>query len=301
LHRISNGIPRLINLICDRALLGTYSQGKDRVDKNTLTKASREVSGKSVFQWISNKTLTWTVLTIVLVCLAVIAFVITSQHSEKITPSFLSAKENTQLSKLDWPENIPINNSKKMAYRALLKQWGIINKQDSNNSCELVEAHGLQCFNEHGSLDSLIQLNRPAILKLFDSQNHDFYVTLTSIHDQVATIVIGTETRLVDVKEIALHWLGEYIILWRVPKGYKDYIQYGSRGHLVNWLDEQLSLVQERQMQLTNDPIFDDKFVQWVKDFQIVRGLKPDGIVGPKTLIHLNSAIGKGDPILFGE
>ena len=46
LHRLSNGIPRLVNLICDRALLGTYAQGKDRVDNATLVKAAREVTGK---------------------------------------------------------------------------------------------------------------------------------------------------------------------------------------------------------------------------------------------------------------
>ncbi len=47
LYHLSNGIPRLINLICDRALLGAYAQGKERVDKPTLIRAAREVIGKS--------------------------------------------------------------------------------------------------------------------------------------------------------------------------------------------------------------------------------------------------------------
>lgn len=42
---LSSGIPRLINLICDRALLGTYAQGREDVDLPTLVKASREVFG----------------------------------------------------------------------------------------------------------------------------------------------------------------------------------------------------------------------------------------------------------------
>lgn len=41
----SGGIPRLINVLCDRALLGAYVQGKDRVDMVTLTKAAGEVFG----------------------------------------------------------------------------------------------------------------------------------------------------------------------------------------------------------------------------------------------------------------
>lgn len=301
LHRLSNGIPRLINLICDRALLGTYVLGKDSVDKDTLIKASHEVSGKHAFQWISKKTLTWTVPAIILACLAVIAFVITPQRTEKINSPTLSAKEDHQLSKLNWPEDISMRNSKKMAYTALLKQWGIINKQDSDNPCELARSHGLQCLKERGSLSSLLQLNRPAILKLFDNQDRNFYVTLTSIHDQFATIVIGTESRLVDVKDIALRWLGEYIILWRMPKGYNGYIQYGSRGPLVNWLVEQLSLVQRRQIQLIDNTVFDDKLAQMVKEFQTAKGLKPDGIVGPKTLIHMNSSVGKEDIVLLSK
>lgn len=42
----SRGIPRLVNVICDRALLGAYSQGKPRVDKRTVARASREALGE---------------------------------------------------------------------------------------------------------------------------------------------------------------------------------------------------------------------------------------------------------------
>jgi general secretion pathway protein A len=47
LFRLSKGVPRLINLICDRALLGTYVQGRIAVDKKTLKKAAAEILGQS--------------------------------------------------------------------------------------------------------------------------------------------------------------------------------------------------------------------------------------------------------------
>ncbi len=47
LYRLSKGIPRLINLICDRALLGAYVQGKEMVDGMTLKKAAAEVLGSN--------------------------------------------------------------------------------------------------------------------------------------------------------------------------------------------------------------------------------------------------------------
>jgi len=50
LHRLSGGIPRLINVLCDRALLGCYVQGKESVDKPTLATAAREVFGEPLSQ-----------------------------------------------------------------------------------------------------------------------------------------------------------------------------------------------------------------------------------------------------------
>ena len=47
IYRLSGGVPRIINLLCDRALLGAYVQGKDRVDKATVAKAAREVFGEN--------------------------------------------------------------------------------------------------------------------------------------------------------------------------------------------------------------------------------------------------------------
>jgi general secretion pathway protein A len=40
---LSGGVPRRINLLADRALLGAYSQGQMQADKNTVAQAGREV------------------------------------------------------------------------------------------------------------------------------------------------------------------------------------------------------------------------------------------------------------------
>lgn len=50
-YKISGGIPRLINVLCDRALLGTYAQNKSKVDRATLKQAALEVLGdkKSIY------------------------------------------------------------------------------------------------------------------------------------------------------------------------------------------------------------------------------------------------------------
>jgi general secretion pathway protein A len=45
-HRFSRGIPRLINVICDRALLGAYANDRDRIDADTVRRAAGEVLGR---------------------------------------------------------------------------------------------------------------------------------------------------------------------------------------------------------------------------------------------------------------
>src|SRR5215470_6333852 len=59
-HLASRGIPRLINAICDRALLGAYAQDQRRVDGATMRRAAREVLGgpppsraTRLWQWVA--------------------------------------------------------------------------------------------------------------------------------------------------------------------------------------------------------------------------------------------------------
>jgi general secretion pathway protein A len=298
LHRLSNGIPRLINLICDRALLGTYVQGKDRVDKKTLKQAAREVLGKQSFQLADLRLNRWVLPGILFAGLIVIAFVITIKSSEENTRASIPVREKPQLSQLAWPEDLPMNQSKEMAFDALLKKWGIVDKKDNDNPCIFAQTHGLRCLRSRESLGNLMQMNRPAVLKMFNDQGGVFFVTLTTIQEQVATFVIGTETKHVDIKDIASQWRGDVTVLWRMPPAYKGFIRYGTKGPQVQWLDERLATVLGKQKLLTTDPLFNDKLLKRVKEFQLSKGLLPDGVVGPQTIIHLNLASEDGDPVL---
>jgi len=47
IHALTRGVPRRINLLCDRALLGAYAQGQLQVSTKTLDKAAAEVFGES--------------------------------------------------------------------------------------------------------------------------------------------------------------------------------------------------------------------------------------------------------------
>jgi general secretion pathway protein A len=45
-HRYSQGIPRLINAVCDKALLAAFVEQRDRIDFRLVGRALRELEGK---------------------------------------------------------------------------------------------------------------------------------------------------------------------------------------------------------------------------------------------------------------
>lgn len=71
LFQLSHGIPRLINIICDRALLGAYVENKTSVDTETLNNAAKEVFGKITHKKHSKRR--WPVITAIAAGVAAIA------------------------------------------------------------------------------------------------------------------------------------------------------------------------------------------------------------------------------------
>ena len=45
-HKLSGGVPRLINIICDRAMLGAYAQQRERIGRKLVRRAAAEVTGR---------------------------------------------------------------------------------------------------------------------------------------------------------------------------------------------------------------------------------------------------------------
>ncbi|MGH8149035.1 MAG: AAA family ATPase [Steroidobacteraceae bacterium] len=50
-HRLSGGVPRVINVLCDRALLGAYTQDRHRVTAAMLRRSAQEVFGRRTPPW----------------------------------------------------------------------------------------------------------------------------------------------------------------------------------------------------------------------------------------------------------
>src|SRR6185295_4452295 len=69
-HHLARGIPRVINVVCDRALLGAYSQGQHRIPAKLVRRSVAEVYGRPVLPLWSR----WVAAGTFVACVVVLAF-----------------------------------------------------------------------------------------------------------------------------------------------------------------------------------------------------------------------------------
>ncbi len=303
LHRLSKGVPRVINVLCDRALLGTFVQGKERVDGATLKQAAREVFGQQTKpERFKQHALLGGMALLVGGALAFSAYQqnkdthkapavqqtsTKSATSPQIKPVSTDFNTATALpNALAFPADVPRSRSRTMAYAALFQAWNA-SYREGVDPCHQAETLGLRCRTARGGLDELRQLNMPAVLYLLDNQGEAFYATLTKLESESATFVTGTETREVNLTALASQWSGYYTLLMHLPMDAKDGIR--GNGPAVQWLKNQLAQAQGRTQETTASPIFDDELRGHLKQFQLSQGLIPDGAAGAQTLVRLGA------------
>ncbi|MCX7149929.1 MAG: AAA family ATPase [Rhodocyclales bacterium] len=317
LYRLSGGVPRIINVLCDRALLGSYVQGKEQVSRATLTQAANEVLYRPARH--SPSLLRPLLFVLILVTGGGVATAV-QQYQERNSPApaapplrvaaapvALSAPAPQAAPKpavalaetLDWPAEQPRAQSRAMAYAALFRAWGA--RDQEQNSCRQAEGLGLRCQTARGGLDEIRQLNRPAVLRLRDDRGLEFYATLTALDDRSASFALGTETVTVALSALAAQWSGYYTLLWRAPPALNDKLRSGERGPTVDWLAMQLARAQDRTAEVPADAVFDETLVRRLKQFQLAQGLVPDSKLGPQTVMRLSGAGDEAAPKLARE
>jgi general secretion pathway protein A len=316
LYRLSGGVPRLINLLCDRALLGTFVQGKDRVDKSTLKQASREMNNPNSAPQSMNLSLLMIGLGLLVFSISVIVYFqkknANAQLVEKVShqdqiqalstvPSkpreirLSLTKPTLNLTKeiVDLPStlNIPLDetyvHSKETANATLLRAWGVQYKE-GEQLCTQAKAQGLHCWSMRGGLDELQQLDMPVALEMLSAESEKFYVTLIKLENQSATFDLGSKTSIVSLNPLAFQWTGNYTVLTRIPADVHENIGSNERGASVEWLRTHLAKFQGWQPG-SEAATFNEDLKRRVQQFQLSQGLVPYGNAGPKTFLRLSA------------
>lgn len=365
LFKMSKGVPRLINILCDRALLGAYVENQYVVNPPIVKKAAKEVFGelKNVEQHQKNKLWLYPVAIFSSISIiAIVAFILFtppfnsfSKYGQEVTPSeqvtyhslvetteepgptdtapnnteelqvaaatLLNSKEEsldnepTTQGEIQQPDISPVTNPVEQhsninvilddapndpasAYQALFKAWGMkYEAKTKMTACKQAEIYALNCLYKHGNINSLKIHNRPAVLTLVNTQGKNIYITITSVGDESATVFSKNTRHTIKLKDLDKYWYGQFILLWNKPEQYASAINPGDRGDIINWLNIQLEKIDNIQSTSITHT-YDDTLVEKVKTFQISQGLIADGIVGPVTIIHLNTQSGMKTPSL---
>jgi general secretion pathway protein A len=321
LFHLTRGVPRLINVICDRALMGTYSQGKDRVDRKTLLTAAREVSGDRTSERFRRKALAISLCCLLVLCCGFAAVyygrtlgrpaaAVSAKPQAYRDSPVASPKEVSDVVRV--PTTAPLGQfdvsatergllTKERAFRALLKLWQVNSKVHSiQQTCTRIGGQGFGCLEGRETLEALRQMNRPAILRFSDGGDNAYYVLLTSFTRQAPVLMTGDKTMAISVEELGRRWSGDYLLLWRFPPGFQEELKRGDRGPFVSWVAKQLAITEGRAGNPASDQTYSDEMMRQVRQFQITAGLIPDGMVGPKTLIRLSDVGGRSEPSLDG-
>ncbi len=313
LHRLSSGIPRIINVIADRALLGAYTREEPMVNGALVRRAASEVYGRPVLApWIR-----WLAIGGAVAGAALIGVVLW-----RAWPGLGGGSPGAAIASTEEPAAQPAPapapppreplgatlardaaaTTMDAAFSSLFTLWDSTFQPGAGVACEQAAANGLSCVWQRGSLAQLKLINRPAILSLVDTQGAAHQVVLTELGDSAAKLRVGTAETEVPLAELSEYWFGEFLVLWRPQNtALVRPLRPGMRGDDVRWLRqglEQLSGIPNPQP----GDYFDADLQRLVEDFQRSRRLAVDGVAGLQTQIVLDSALGvPGAPTLTHE
>jgi len=323
IHALSRGVPRRINLLCDRAMLGAYALGQNRIGRDIVDKAAGEVFEKPapVARPTAARAWRYATLSLALVLVAGLWYVLsvegdplpwrarnaaTAKDAVKasgapaatppapgaikpiVTPAATPTAERRQPpAAKDALQAMP---SEDAAVRELASAWGA--QLGAGEACKEAQSQRLRCFRSREGLPLVRRLDRPVVLAL-DDGGKPAYATLRALSADSATIIAGGTQQVVPLDALAQRWKGEFLTLWSVPAGYTDTALNGDASERVDWLAARLAKIDGGAPAETAEPL-----KTRVMAFQQKQGLRADGVPGPITMMRLNRATGVEEPRL---
>ncbi len=330
IHRLSGGIPRVINVICDRALLGAFTQEDHRAGAALVRQAASEVYGRPVpAPWLK-----WTTTAAVAAAVGLVGFGIWSYldaRSDAVAQSSPAQDAPAAAVSTAAPPPVTVpdvqpasavaaeaaaapasppapvvsldellvrhgnDTTTEAALGKLFALWGAAYDPGRGRGCDQAAKQGLECMFQKGSWAQLRALNRPAILTLTDDLGRSHQVVLSRLDDEHATLDLGGASRDVPVTAVSRYWFGDFLLLWRPPLAVVKALTPGMRGADVRWLRDSLRATQGLPAAPPGNDVYDDELTRLVQDFQRQHRLAVDGIAGVQTQIALDTALNATD------
>ncbi|WP_320819886.1 ExeA family protein [Thalassolituus sp.] len=246
----SRGVPRLINSLADRGLLGAYASSKPMVTRSIANQAVHEVLGEpQINTVVAHPSRFKTVFVTLLILLGLVGLA-AGIHSQRNTINKAIAGLNLT--------SDPI--------KMLAQTQGI-----GAETCAAMPVLGYECLWADWSLLELRSLQQPTAVR---SLSRGWILLDTSVTD----------------------YTGEALILWRRLDGYGGLVRPGQSSVVVSWVRQRLGITWNQDWQsigpggkavTMDDNYYDPILAEAVGNFQQGEELKPDRIIGPRTLLHM--------------
>ena len=292
LFQVSSGVPRLINIIADRALMAGYAEEKDRVDGRLVRAAAREVAGAEEEDrgggWLRG----------LIAGLALLAVVASSAWIGWLIIE--AADEQASAPRPAW-HAVLADASAASAWTETATLWPGLNREDIQRACLSpgVAVDGVACLALRGNWAYIRQINLPVILRMVpDGDGHSAHVLLVGLDDDQVLLRHAGQDLRAPIRQVDRRWLGDFFVVWP------------DDGTILRRQDQNpaVRLGKELAAQLEMDPWdgrmddrFDEEFERWVERFQRRNGLRDDGMIGPATRLFLKAPQIAGPSLLNAQ
>ena len=323
-YRITRGTPRLINVVCDRALLGAYGQGQLQVSRAILRQAAKEVfdqEGQQRSKQDGPALWAWLAMLATSVALGVSLFLAQPLLDRGLPNADATAEETAAAVPAETPEPIatpaeaeppPVEVAasepeqpawlldKNTAFAELAEVWGVSSSNAQGVQCLDIESRGLRCQSGEGDWSQLRGFNLPVILETQANSGANAAL-VRRLNDGKAVLLGGAEEAELELANLSEQWTGNYQLIWK-PQIKATSIGPNSEQSAIRWLLKRLDMAEGASNTVVSLPYrYDAAVRERVRRFQDAQGLVADGLVGPQTMIHLNAlAPEPGTPVLVG-
>jgi general secretion pathway protein A len=305
----SQGLPRLVNAACDRALMTAYSRDTARVSSRIAEAGIKDIKRDAAGLSLTKR------LILIPTCIILAALIAASVYfirpvfiNSYIAPSIEETEEQTkkdsviigaELSRAMAAElgSVSEPESARRAFNALAGFWNVPPVPESpnlnpfNGMASAAQDRDLRLYRSSGNLGTLLRIDYPAALELsLPGIPGKRFVSLVGMEEERLLIdppIAGRSS--LSFSEIEKYWSGQALFLWRDFLNLLKSASPGSKGDQIKQLQGLLKEAGTYNKPLTG--VYNADTLSAVKEFQSSTGIEQDGIVGGQTLMLLYRSV----------
>ncbi len=313
IHLFARGIPRMINILCDRSLLTAYGDERRLISSGIVVRAMKELLHRS-----QTRRLALIAAFTASFCILLLFFGwfhrqspsspgrVTIPGFGRLWPVTAAPLPSTAVSKAD-PNADTINRLKReissydqndthvLAFNALAEAWGVrpiklfTEGLDVPDMFRRIAARrNLRVTLFHGSLDDVIRTDLPflAMTAVTGALGEYAYAVTAAGNGTVNVTPALFDSHRVPKNDLAMIANGTYYLVWQNTGQIPDSIVPGERRSEVRWLQELLKRAGMYRGDVNG--VYSPETMAAVRSFQNAVGLPPNDAPGEMTLALLS-------------